>query len=172
MLGAVHWVCQSARSDGLILRYRSRNRPNGSTQTFRRTSSNVNREPAQATASTSNAGLYVPPHMSSTYSATLRNGVDGESRYSKEQLLGIYQDQQAAGVLDKDLGSLVLGAWNPLTVQNGGSNSWSKSEGKDTSSGPEICWDHSPGRQPFGLTEMDENEKTVGVTFYNTSRGS
>lgn len=91
----------------------------------------------------------------------MRNGATGDSRYSKDQLLGIYQDQKALGSLTKNVSNLFLGTWDPVDSRNGESSSWSKHEGKDSSTGPEVCWDYEAASHPFGLVEMSEQEKNV-----------
>lgn len=93
----------------------------------------------------------------------MRNGVTAESRYSKDQLLGIYQDQKASGGLSKNLAHLFSGSWDPLSSRNGESSPWSKHEGKESSTGPEVCWDHEASGNPLGLIEMSEEEKNVSI---------
>jgi PERQ amino acid-rich with GYF domain-containing protein len=107
--------------------------------------------------------VYIPPHLNANYpSGAIRNGNSGESRYSKEQLLDIYQTQKEAGILNKNLDDIFTGSWHPSNPRNPASTSWnSRGEGKDATSGPEVCWDYEAGGEPFGLVDMVEEEKLV-----------
>lgn len=83
----------------------------------------------------------------------LRNGTGGDARYTKDQLLNIYQIQKETGFLKRNLSDVFQGPWNPLAQE--------KSESKDQAPGPEVCWNSQPDRDPFGLVDMDENERQV-----------
>lgn len=102
--------------------------------------------------------------MNSNYSAGgLRNGGGSDTRYTKEQLLSVFQSQKEAGILDRNLETLFLGSWNPLNTKTGAADDNSRSEGKDQPVGPEICWNHRVESEPFGLVSMTEEEKQVGL---------
>lgn len=86
-----------------------------------------------------------------------------DTRYSKEQLLDLYKAQQSSEGGFKDaLPNLYVGGWQPDTANGVGSASWGRTEqGRDTQSGPEICWDKEGSVEPLGLVEMDDEEREV-----------
>jgi PERQ amino acid-rich with GYF domain-containing protein len=142
---------------------------NGATQTFRRpsvaTGTSHSRDGNQPmSASTPTSGTYIPPHLNSNYhSSTSRNGSgNNESRYTKEQLLGIYRSRRDSGILGGDVSDFFVADWNPheeATMVNG---SWGKRDDhKDSSLGPEVCWDHEGQFVPLGLLDMTDDEKEV-----------
>ena len=120
---------------------------------------------SNASAQTSvgnSSGVYIPPHLSNNYTGSLRNGASGESRYSKDQMLGIYKSQKDAELLDHNLEQIFSGGWNPFIPATPSTASWGKKdETKDASTGPEVCWDHETRSDPLGLLEMSEDEKEV-----------
>lgn len=140
---------------------------NGATQTFRRPSGATNpphhresSQPASATTPTA-AGTYIPPHMSSNHlSGSLRNG---EARYSKDQLLDFYKVQRETGSLGKNVEEYFVADWDPHMVTPAANGAWGKRDDhKNSSAGPEVCWDHEGQVEPLGLTEMTDDEKEVG----------
>ena len=155
--------------------YRSRSRANGATQTFRRTSqANTTlhtRENSGNPLGVANAssGVYIPPHLNSNYqSGVVRNGLWSDSRYSKDQLIGIYKDQRDSHSLDRNLADLFLDAWNPIDAKNELVGNWGKKdEGKEIASGPEVCWSHNANGEPLGLLDMSGEEKEVCRTSRN-----
>jgi PERQ amino acid-rich with GYF domain-containing protein len=138
-------------------------RPNGATQTFRRssaavTSSNPNSVPSRDPPSQSRnsgeaVGPYIPPH---------RNGTASDLRYTREQLIALYQSQEASGDLGADLSSLYINGWEP-EVSNGASGSpWTRREDqKEAQTGADICWDLDGRTRPLGLRELSADEKEV-----------
>ena len=93
---------------------------------------------------------------------TLRNGPTGELRYSKDQLLAFYKQQRDTGALNQSLSAIFTGGWNPLEDRDPASSAWGrKDEGKETSLGPEICWDHSASAEPLALIQMSDEEREV-----------
>ena len=145
---------------------RSRNRPNGATHTFRRPSANTTsqtRDTPQSNPSSSNAGVYIPPHLNSNHpSHAYRNGMSTETRYSREQLLDIFQNQKDSDGLTRQLDDLFQGSWDPISDNNGISSPSGRGE-KDQYPGPEVCWNYNVDSTPFGLIPMTEDEKQVRV---------
>ena len=144
-------------------------RANGATQTFRRSShattlsgstligSSRDGGGSQNT-STSNTGVYVPPHVHSS-----RNGSSVEGRYSKEQLIQLFRGQKESDDINDGLASLYVGAWEP-NISNGTSNAaWGRREdpGRESQTGVDICWDRDGSIHPLGLMDMTEEEKEV-----------
>ena len=96
--------------------------------------------------------------MNSTY----RNGTSSDTRYSKEQLINIYKAQRESGTLNKNLPELFLGGWNPSESRNGAAASWGRREdGKEQSTGPDVCWESTGKVLPLGLSDMTDEEKEV-----------
>lgn len=143
---------------------RSRNRMNGATQTFRRpsvaTNAPHNRDSGQpASAATPVSGAYIPPHMSSNTSSIARNG---DSRYSKDELLELYKSQREGGSLGRKVDEYFVADWDPHTVSATANGAWGKRDDqKNGSAGPEVCWDHGGQVEPLGLTGMTEDEREV-----------
>ena len=145
---------------------RSRARPNGATQTFRRsstaTSLSQQRDGNQITNSPQSSGgnVYVPPHLNANFQSYGRNGSSADTRYSKDQLLDLFRSQAKAGSFNNNVNDLLLDGWSP--TPNGTNNSgWGRKDDHKESTGPEICWDHSGSVQPISLSEMTVEEKEV-----------
>ncbi|KAL5338769.1 hypothetical protein BJX70DRAFT_398323 [Aspergillus crustosus] len=160
----------SRRGDGNTSGEWSRTRMNGATQTFRRPSVATNpshtREPLSATTPT--GGVY-PPHMSSTLSNMARNGASGDTRYSKEQLLDLYKAQRETGILTKNVSDYFVADWHPHNDSSAANGAWGKREDhKDTSTGPEVCWDHGGHVEPLGLVDMTDDEKETFSVSVNS----
>lgn len=148
---------------------------NGATQTFRRPSVATNpshhRESSQSTASVSTptGGAYAPAHMTSNQQATgVRNGLVGENRYSKDQLLELYRSQRDSGVLGKNVTDCFVADWDPH-LESGLNGAWGKRDDqKDAPTGPEVCWDHTGQVEPLALVDMTDDEKDLFATSVNS----
>ena len=144
-------------------------RPNGATQTFRRTSNAVNTSTAapQNTENLPNPAVssqpprYVPPH---------RNGTVTDPRYSKNQLLDLYRQQQSADEsLQEDLQNLYIGGWQPNGQNGAPAAGWGRNDAsREQPPGPDVCWDDDGTYEPLALTEMDDVEREVGTCTWNT----
>ncbi len=112
---------------------------------------------------TPTSSVYVPPHLNASYQGnSLRNGTIGELRYTRDQLVALYKQQRDAGALDHNLPNIFTGGWNPLDSRDSANSAWGKREDtKDSSVGPEICWDHSLRTEPLALIHMSDEEKEV-----------
>ena len=147
---------------------------NGATQTFRRpsvaTNPSHNRESNQTTSvSTPTVGAYIPPHMTSNQQASaLRNGlVTGETRYSKDQLLDLYKSQRETGALGKNMADYFVADWDPHVETPAVNGAWGRRDDqKDSTTGPEVCWDHGGNVEPLGLMDMSDEEKEVCVSIF------
>lgn len=155
---------------------RSRPRTNGvGTATFRRPSlatsnSQSSLNQTNNSAAPYNPGTYVPPHHYQNSSA--RNGSVAESRFSKEQLLGLYKSQKDAGDLGKNVADLFVGGWTPGGLGLGSGPTWNKREDNAKENGPnvDICWEAGGDVVPLGLTELTEQEKEVRVFWVSLVR--
>ncbi|KAI9830608.1 MAG: hypothetical protein M1826_004634 [Phylliscum demangeonii] len=153
-----------------------RPRTNGTgTATFRRPSvaavaSQSNNLPPAIPASSHvpGPGAYVPPHHFQNSPA--RNGVMTDSRFSKQQLLGMYKAQKDAGELGRNTADLFMAGWQAGGVGAGGAPSWTQKEdaGRDSAPGPDLCWDFDGRISPLGLVEMSEEEKMLFVVSVNS----
>lgn len=86
-----------------------------------------------------------------------------EFRYSKQDLLDIYKNQQQTRATDdSNVSNLFTEGWAPSESQGStGRAGWGKTtDGKDCYT-PEICWDFQGDIQPVSLVEMSEEEKKV-----------
>jgi PERQ amino acid-rich with GYF domain-containing protein len=98
---------------------------------------------------------------SSFQSSTLRNGTISESRYTKEQLLGLYKNQREWDNWGKNVTDYFMADWNPRDGAPPAAAWGKKDDQQKDSSGPEVCWDHAGQVQPLALVEMNEDEKDV-----------
>lgn len=144
-------------------------RANGATQTFRRPShaTSLSGSTNQAhsrdasglpTTSSSNPGVYVPPHAQSG-----RNGNSIEGRYSREQLIQLFRGQRDSEDIKDGLSSLYVGSWEPNISNGTSSATWGRRDdhGRDGQSGVDLCWDKDGSILPLSLTDMTEEEKEV-----------
>lgn len=137
-------------------------RPNGATQTFRRTSNAVstsatapqNTENVSIPAVSSQGPRYVPPH---------RNGTVNDPRYSKNQLVDLYRLQQTVDDgLQDDLQSLYVGGWQPNGQNGASAPGWGRNDAsREQPPGPDLCWEDDGSSDPLALTEMDNEEREV-----------
>lgn len=148
-------------------RPRSRTRPNGATQTFRRPSvANPQSQQRDSTYNTNSSAptgsVYVPPHMSATHQTSVnRNGISEETRYSKDQLLDMYRAQEKLEQPSPRIEDLFVDGWHPRApngTQNGG---WGKKDHHGDAIGTDLCWDYDGGIQPISLNPMSEEEHEV-----------
>lgn len=142
-------------------------RTNGATQTFRRPShattlsgstTHSSSRDVSAPQSSSNPGVYVPPHAQPG-----RNGNSGDGRYSRDQLAQLFRTQQDSGDLNDALSSLYMGAWEPHTTNGASGASWGRKEdhGREAQSGVDQCWDRDGSILPLSLADMTDDEKEV-----------
>jgi PERQ amino acid-rich with GYF domain-containing protein len=142
-------------------------RTNGATQTFRRPShatmpsgsapAPASRDaPAPATAT--NSGVYVPPHAQPG-----RSGGSGEGRYSREQLMQLFQSQRESNEIKDGLSHLYMGSWEPHATNGASGASWGRKDdhGREAQSGVDQCWDKDGSIQPLHLTDFTEEEREV-----------
>lgn len=95
--------------------------------------------------------------------------MSGDGRYNKNDLLDIYQRLYDSSRLDNGLEELFQGTWNPRETKNGNGNTWNgRSEAKDITAGPEVCWEARPTGRPFGLQEISAEERELFETSVNS----
>ncbi|KAL8895482.1 MAG: hypothetical protein Q9192_003605 [Flavoplaca navasiana] len=152
----------------------SRARVNGTTTTFRRpslaTDISHQRETSQSNASAANqnVGVYVPPHMNSSYQNSYIRGAPSDTRYSKDQLLDLFRSQRESSP-STNVSDLYVDGWHPSApngITNGG---WSrKDEPKEGLAGPEMCWEYDGKVHPLALSDMTEQEKEAFSSSVNS----
>lgn len=74
-------------------------------------------------------------------------------RYSREDLLNVFRQQQEHGTLDDGLSNVFAASWQ---LGNGAKHESEKI-------GAELCWNDEPKSIPLGLQEMSEDEKQVCI---------
>lgn len=146
---------------------------NGATQTFRRpsvattpSSSNLQGQSQlrdmPPTPSATHGGVYIPPHLNANHpSNSPRSIPSGDIRYSKDQLLSIYQTLKDSASLDRSLDDLFLGSWDPLDGKLSNASQTGRGDLKDQIPGPEVCWNYSTEANPLGMADLTEDEKQV-----------
>lgn len=142
-------------------RARRENRPSNGTVTLRRSSTT----PVAQVSSHIEPPLPTPSAETPSSYQQLNQGYDQQSefRYSRNQLLEIYKQQQESGALERDISHLYEPGWDPR--QSNGANgrsSWGKSTDGRDSYGPNIAWEPKGNVLPISLDEMTEEEKLVG----------
>lgn len=82
--------------------------------------------------------------------------------YSKDDLLGIFRQQDQNGNGLREVKDLILGDLGP-----GSGGGWSRS-GDDGAggAGAEVCWEKDGGLKPVSLEEMVEEEREVCFLFF------
>lgn len=143
-------------------------RTNGATQTFRRPSHATtpsgsapvptSRDAPAPQTSTNSGGVYVPPHAQAG-----RNGGAVEGRYSRDQLVQLFQSQRDSDSIKEGLSHLYMGSWEPQTTNGAAGASWGRKDdlGREAQSGVDQCWDRDGSIQPLHLTELTDDEREV-----------
>ena len=118
------------------------------------------------------ASVYVPPHLNSNYQSSYnRNGSSIESRYSKDQLLDLFRNQERNGISSINVNDLFVDGWSPGGAVNGtNSVGWGKRDDLKEAAGPDICWDHEGNVNPIAMQEMSEEEREVHPTLAMSAR--
>lgn len=105
-------------------------------------------------SSASTGGVYIPPHAT-------RNGTLAEDRYTRDQLLLLFREQQEAQALSSGLPDLFASGWEPH-IPNGASP-WARrdEQARDAQPGADICWQQEGAVLPLGLMGMTDEEREV-----------
>lgn len=95
--------------------------------------------------------------------------MSGESRYNKNDLLDIYHRLYESNRLDHGLDELFQGTWDPHETKNGTGSTWNgRTDAKDSTGGPEVCWDARPTNRPSALQEMSADERELFESSVNS----
>ncbi|KAI9657265.1 MAG: hypothetical protein M1831_004454 [Alyxoria varia] len=150
-------------------------RPNGATQTFRRppVSANPQSQPShreQIIASqghniAASAGTYVPPPISAS-----RHSSSVNTRYTRDYLLSLFQEQQETGDLDEDLADLYVGEVDTNDNADAANKKWGRRDDGSTEStiGPDVCLNRLSTTEPLMLFEMTDEEKELFMSSVNS----
>ena len=61
-----------------------------------------------------------------------------------------------------------MGGWNPGTASSSFNGTWARQDDhRESSTGPEVCWDYDGSVQPLGLVDMADDEKEVYNLTYS-----
>lgn len=91
----------------------------------------------------------------------MRNGGSDDTRYNKDELLGVFQHQRESGQLDRNLEELFQGNWSLSGGRYETTVSTARGDPKEQTPGPEVCWLYGSEAEPLGLAPMTESEKQV-----------
>lgn len=104
----------------------------------------------------SGSNVYHPPHHYN------RGGVGGSinTTYSKDDLLGIFKQQDQNGGGLREVKDLILGE-----LGHGSGGGWGRA-GDEGIGGAEVCWEKDGGLKPVSLEEMIEEEREVCFVLF------
>ena len=98
--------------------------------------------------------------MNANNNAFGRNGGAIDIRYSKEQLLDLFNAQQEK-FSQENIDELFVDGWNPKGLNGANGGGWGRSDDRKDVHGPEICWDQDGNIQPLGLVPLTSEEEEV-----------
>lgn len=81
----------------------------------------------------------------------------GPSRYTKDDLLEMYQSQRPGG----NPSHLFISGWDPSNASGSGVRGWGKSNENHVPQDPGTCWDFNGDTAPIGLSGFSQDEKEV-----------
>ncbi len=146
-------------------RSRREGRSANGTMTFRRPSAAVTNQQHQTANDASTPASALPLVIESQSARLNLPPFDGSMRYSREQLLDIFQGTSAEAV---DVADLFVSGWNSMQA-NGATRSWGKSSEGTVPQDPTVCWESGGSVQPIGLQAMTAEEKEVSLIQANTA---
>lgn len=137
-----------------------RPRSNG-TRTFRRPSTTPFGQTATATDSPDS-------HLPSTNRNSAGYDSLGSSRFSKDELLGIYK--HASESATTDVSHLLEPGWNPNQTNGSSSRGWGKTDSQHhIPQDPTVCWDASGGTKLISFETMTPEERELFATDVNST---
>ncbi|KAI2633524.1 hypothetical protein GGS26DRAFT_50118 [Hypomontagnella submonticulosa] len=145
---------------------------NGGTLTFRRTSttpSNQSLNQMHASEALQSASADSAVHSAMPVGST---NVDspGSLRYSREQLLEIFDTANESNSQPSDASALFLPGWNPGHTNGTAARGWGKTGDSHVApQEPDICWDTPGSTRAIGLQEMDPEEKELFSSDVNSA---
>ena len=103
--------------------------------------------------SSSNAESHAHSHLAMDNST--------ETRYSKDELLGIAKAQLDSSAASRNVSSLLMDDWDPGHTNTTNGRGWGKSIEARESQGKYVCWDTDGSQRPISFEEMSAEEKAV-----------
>jgi hypothetical protein len=144
----------------LIFRSRRDGRSANGTLTFRRSSTTPLSQSSNLPPASDNAvqppSVEVPIAQPTTYEV-------GPSRYSKDDLLEMYNSQHPGG----DPSPLFISGWDPSNGVSAGVRGWGKSNDNHVPQDPGTCWDAGGETAPIGLQGFSPDEREVRDEIYS-----
>ncbi|KAI1496037.1 hypothetical protein F5X99DRAFT_401553 [Biscogniauxia marginata] len=164
-----------ARSDGRGNTSGEWSRPGRSTNgtlTFRRTSTtpssqslNQMQSPESAQPASTDPAVISAMPVGSTAVDSL-----APPRYSRDEILSIFNISQDTHSHQHDVSSLFVAGWNPGQANGATSRGWGKpGDSHVVPQDPDICWDTSGATKAVGLQEMSAEEKELFTSDVNST---
>ena len=88
-----------------------------------------------------------------------------EGRYSRDQLVQLFQSQRETNDIKERLSHLYMGSWEPHATNGASGASWGRKDdlGRDGQSGVDQCWDKDGSIQPMHTIELTEEDREVRI---------
>ncbi|OTB03899.1 hypothetical protein M426DRAFT_73779 [Hypoxylon sp. CI-4A] len=144
---------------------------NGGTLTFRRTSTTPSSQSLNQLQTSENiqSASADPAVISAMPVGSTNVEGSGSLRYSKEELLSIYNTYDY-GSRQPDVANLFMPGWNPGHTNGTASRGWGKTgESHVVPQEPDICWDGFGSTKAIGLQEMSPEEKELFNSDVNST---
>ncbi|QPH05361.1 hypothetical protein C2857_003108 [Epichloe festucae Fl1] len=132
------------------------------TLTLRRSSTTPNGQTSLHSLSIDNA-VQQPAAVGTTF-AQPSSHEPGSARYSKDDLLEMFQSQK----IGDDPSRLFISGWDPSQVNGGNVRGWGKAHDNHVPQEPGACWDQNGDTTPIGLHGMSAEEKEAFSTEINS----
>ncbi|KAL7821332.1 hypothetical protein V8C44DRAFT_314264 [Trichoderma aethiopicum] len=132
------------------------------TLTFRRSSTTPLSQSSNPPPANDNA--VQPPSVEEAPLAQPTTYEIGPSRYSKDDLLEMYQSQRPTG----NVSHLFIPGWDPSNSGGAAARGWGKSNENHVPQDPGTCWDANGQTTPIGLSAFTEEEKEAFSSDINS----
>ncbi|KAI1413958.1 hypothetical protein F5Y13DRAFT_160400 [Hypoxylon sp. FL1857] len=145
---------------------------NGGTLTFRRTSTTPSSQSLnQMQGSEAIQSASADPAVISAMPVGSTNvETSGTLRYSRDQLLSIFNATYDSNSQRPDISTLFLPGWNPGHTNGTASRGWGKTgDSHVVPQEPDICWDTPGSTKAVGLQEMSSEEKELFASDVNSA---
>ena len=150
----------SSRQDtNYFFRSRRDGRSTNGTLTFRRASTTPLGQPSSQPPAPIDHAVQ-PSSATETSIAQLATYDLGPTKYTREDLLGVYRTQKG----NDDASRLFIPGWNPGHVNGNAARGWGKPNDNHIPQEPGACWDDAGDTTPMGLQDLSVQEKEVRPT--------
>ncbi|KAI1340247.1 hypothetical protein F5Y15DRAFT_406899 [Xylariaceae sp. FL0016] len=146
-------------------------RSTNGTLTFRRTSTNpTNPSFSQLPTSDTAQSAAGDPAVISAMPVGSTAVDAGPQRYTREQMLAIFDMTEENPSSDTDVAALFMPGWNPGQANGPASRGWGKTgDTHVVPQDPDICWDLPGSSRAVGLQEMTPDEKELFTSDVNST---